>query len=113
MNVKDMSTEDIEGRIGAVTAELAEIKAQIAGAKAHAAETGEYSDADWFNRANLALRFKGREHQSLLLECGRRKKEERRAYNASVEREFINAARTKLDATTFRMLMDEALAHAG
>lgn len=113
MNVKDMSTEDIEVRLGAVTAEIAEIKAQIGEAKGYAAETGEYSDADWFRRANLALRFKGREHQALQLEFGRRRKEERRAYNSSMERAFIDAARAKLDATTFRLLMNEALARVG
>lgn len=113
MNVKDMSTEDIEYRLGEVTAEMAEIKAQIGKAKGYAAETGEYSDSDWFHRANLALRLKGREHQALQLEFGKRRKEERRDYNASLEHAFIDAARTKLDATTFRLIMDEALANTG
>lgn len=113
MNVKNMSTEDIERRLGDVTAEIAEIKAQLGEAKSIAAETGEYSDADWFNRANLALRLKGREHQALQMEHGRRRKAERRAYNASIERAFIDAARLRLDATTFRMLWDEALSNAG
>lgn len=113
MNVKDMSTEDIELRLGDVTAEIAEIKAQIGKAKGIAAETGEYSDTEWFHRAQFALRLKGREHQALQLEFGRRRKEERRARNDSVERAFISVAKAKLDATTFRLLLDEALAHAG
>ena len=113
MNVKDMSTEDIERRLGDVTAEIAKIKAQIGEAKGIAAETGEYSETEWFHRANLALRLKGREHQALQLEFGRRRKEDRRAFNATVEREFINVARTRLDYATFRAIMDEAVAHAG
>lgn len=113
MNVKDMSTKDIERRLGDVTAEIAEIKAQIGEAKGFAAETGKYSDNEWFHRANLALRLKGREHQALQLEFGRRRKEERRAHNASIERAFIDVARAKLDATTFRLLWDEALSNAG
>jgi len=113
MNVKDMSTEDVERRLGDVTAEIAEIKAQIGEAKGIAAETGEYSDTEWFHRANLALRLKGREHQALQIEFGRRRKEERRAHNSRIERAFIDAARARLDATTFRLLWDEALAHVG
>lgn len=111
MNVKNMSTEDIERRLGAVTVEIAEIKAQIGEAKSIAAKTGEYSDPEWFHRANLALRFKGREHQALQLEFGKRRKEERRANNARIERVFIDVARAKLDSTTFRLLWDEALSH--
>jgi len=109
---KDMSTEDIERRLGEVTAEMAEIRAQIFGAKGHAAETGEYSDSNSFNRANTALRFKGREHQALQLEFGRRRKEIRRAHNATTERSFVDVARERLDHVTFRALMDEAVARA-
>ena len=110
INVKDMSTDDIERRLGEVTAEIAEIKAQIGEAKGYAAETGEYSDADWFLRANLALRHKGREHQALQLEFGRRRKEERRVHNATIERAFIDVARVRLDYKTFQAIMDEAVA---
>ncbi len=113
MNVKNMSTEDIERRLSKVTEEIAEIKAQIGEAKGYAAETGEYSDTEWFHRANLALRLKGREHQALQFEFGRRRKEERRAHNATIERAFIDAARARLDYATFRAIMDEAVAHAG
>ena len=110
MNAKDMSTDDIKRRIGDVTIEIAKIKAQIENARLIAAETGERVDPKWLYRAKLALSFKGREHQDLNIEFGRRRSEERRAYNARVERAFVDAARWKLDATTFRLLFDEALA---
>ena len=112
MNVSEMSIEAIEQRLSNVADEMAEIRAQIGDAKGYAAETGEYSDGDWFQKANLALRKKGQEHQRLQLEFGKRRKEERRNHNASVERAFIAAARTRLDQATFKMLWDEALTNA-
>lgn len=96
MNVKDMSTEDIERRLGDVTAEIAKIKAQIGEAKGIAAETGEYSETEWFHRANLALRFKGREHQALdalCLPCSRWNKQQTLIVNAA-----IGSLRNALDA---------------
>ena len=110
MNAKDMSTENIGHRLGEVTAEIAKIKAQIGKAKGHAAESGEYADTDWYNRANLALRLKGRERQVLQLEFGMRRKEERKAHNSTIERAFIAAARLRLNPLTFQAIMDEAVA---
>lgn len=112
-NAKTRSIEDIERRISVTLAEIAEIKAQIGEAKSIAAKTGEYSDPQWFRRANYALRLKGIEHQSLLLEYGKKRKEEKAARNVTLEREFINVAKTRLDPTSFRLLMDEALARIG
>ena len=112
MTPQEMSIEAIERRLGEVTEEIALIKAQIAEAKGIAAETGDYSDSDWFHRANLALRFKGREHQALQLEFGKRRKEERRQRNDTFERAFIDAARDLLDADTYKMVMAAAVARS-
>lgn len=111
MRVKNMSTEDIELRLLTITAEIAEVKAQIGRAKSAVMETGKYADSEWFHRASKALRLKGRLHQELQLEFGKRRKEQRAAYNARVEQAFISVAKKNLDAQTFRLLWEEALAH--
>ncbi len=113
MNVKDMSTDDIETRIGEIIGDMANIRAQIGEAKGRAAVNGEYSDSGWFHRANLALRLKGRDHQSLQVELGKRRREEKKAHSDTVEQAFIDVARSRLDYTTFRALMDEATALVG
>jgi ribosomal protein L20 len=108
-NIKDMSNEYIEHRLITVTSEIADIKTQIANAKSTAAATGEYSDRVWFNKAHTALRLKGREHQELQLEFGRRRKEERRTYSVTLGRIFIGVARAQLDYETFMSIMDKAV----
>jgi len=110
MDIKNISTEDIEKRLSGITAEMAQIKAQIGNAKGYAAATGEYANSQWYNKANLALRIKGREHQALQLEYGKRRRAERRAYNANVEQNFIQVARLHLDTAKFQEIMDEAVA---
>lgn len=112
MDVTEMSTDALEKRLGEVMRELAEVKTQIDFAKSEAAENGNYSDPDWFNRARHAVRMKGREHQLIQAELGKRKKDERRAFNAKAERCFIDAARRRLEPELFADLWAEATAHA-
>lgn len=112
MNVTEISTEELERRLHGVTQELAEIKTQLDFAKSDAAETGNYSDPDWFNRARHAARMKGREHQLIQTELGKRKKAERRAFNTNMERYFIDAARRELEPHLFSRLWAEATANA-
>jgi hypothetical protein len=54
MNVKDMSTDEIQARIGEVTAEIDSIKLQLLNAKCRVHYDGTYADPDWF----LALRLR-------------------------------------------------------
>lgn len=112
MNVTEMSTEELDERLRAVTRELAEIKTQLDFAKSDAVENGNYSNPDWFNRARHAVRMKGREHQLIQTELGRRKKGERRAFNTNMERYFIDAARRELEPHMFSRLWAEATANA-
>lgn len=88
---------------------LAHLKSQIEGAKANAAATGDYSDRDWYNRANLAYRMVAKEHQTCLREIGERNRARRRANGDSVDRRFISIARHRLDPDLFKSIMDEAM----
>src|SRR5689334_17319906 len=75
---------------------LARLKMQIEGAKAEATATGNYSDRDWFNRANFAYRMMAKEHQQCLREIGDRNKAQRKANGDSQDRAFISIARRRL-----------------
>lgn len=109
MIIENMSDAEIENRLAEVTEEIAQIKTQIGAAKAEAAATGNYADRDWFLRANHALRMKGREHQLLQTEHGKRRKAVRRDFNARVERAFIDVARRRLDPELFSEMWSEAM----
>lgn len=112
MNIKEMSAELIEIKLDEITEEIARIKAQIGIAKALAKETGQYADPVWYQRAMLAIRLKGKDHQALQIEFGKRRKEVSRAHNAAVERQFVEVARTVLAEHTFKRIMAEALQNA-
>lgn len=54
--------------------EIGHIAEQLTEAKAKAASTGDYSDADWYRRATSAKRIKGRLSQRIQNELARRKR---------------------------------------
>jgi hypothetical protein len=106
--MKIIPTQDLVRRADDLLENIAGIKAQLEAAKGKAVANGEYSDPDWFSRAQFALRMKGREHQMILTEIAARRKEEKRKANDTVERRFIDVARRRLDPELFGELMREA-----
>jgi hypothetical protein len=108
MNIQDMSIDAIQNRLSEVLAEMAGIKFQIESAKTKQIDDGIDIDKDWLNRANMALRLKGREQQVLQIEFGKKRKEERRAINLSMERMFIEICRARLDESLFSEIWEEA-----
>ena len=108
MDYSKTPTDTLEKLCIAVTKDLISINQQIDSAKSAAASSGVYSDPDWFNRLRHAARQKGRTHQSLLVELGKRRKDERRAINNMKERRFVEAARRRLDRELFVDLWAEA-----
>jgi len=89
---------------------LARLKMQLEGAKAHAAATGDFSDRDWYNRANFAYRMLAKEHQQCLREIGERNRARRRATGEEFEQKFLEVARRRLHPDVFRDIFDEAKA---
>lgn len=87
---------------------IASLKSQIDTAKAKAATCGDYSDREWFNRINYALRMTGKEHQQVIREIGERNKLVRREQGSRVEKKFIEVARRRLDGELFSSIMEEA-----
>lgn len=108
MDVEKMTIEALEKRLAEVTEELARVKTQLDFAKSKAAVTRDFSNKDWFNRARHAMRMKGREHQLILAELGKRRKAERSARNDSVERRFMQVAKRRLAPSLFMELVAEA-----
>lgn len=108
-----MSDEGIQALLLERQAEMARVREQIARAKAKVAETGDYSDSDWFHSANRALRHMGIEHQRLQHEMSARKKrkhEEGQAKHVDVGRAFMKAAKAMLPHETYMHLVRMAVA---
>lgn len=80
-----------------VDEERAKIKSQIAKAQALAMETGEYSDRDWYRRANNAMSAFGRQSQRIQGAIAQRRDEKKRQNildnPRTWEREFITATK--------------------
>lgn len=95
-------------QLEALLDKIAHLKMQIDGAKAEAAATGNYSDRDWYNRANHALRMAQKEHQQVQLEIGEQNRAKKREGAAAWEKAFIDAARRRLEPELFMELVAEA-----
>lgn len=102
-----VDNEDLDEQELRLQGEIADIKAQIEGAKARAAQTGDYSDNDWFIRANHALRHRTIEHQKVLKMIGERNRERRKKNGEQSQRRFIELCRKRLPPETFQMLWEE------
>lgn len=92
---------------------LARLKMQIEGARAECAATGDYSDRDWYNRANFAYRMMAKEHQQCLREIGDRNKAQRKSNSDSQTNTFIAVARRRLDPDLFNSILAESRGHDG
>jgi hypothetical protein len=98
----------------AVLQDIASIKAQIERAKSRPRDGKGYSDSEWFQAANTALKYKQVEHQRLLQEIGKQQKiakalrvaKEQQLQN-TFERTFIRTARDLLDRDTYIRLLQE------
>lgn len=121
-----MTRQEIEARLAELDAEreeietaLADIRGQIAKSSAeyHAGTGGR--DAAWYQRAKVALRYKGADHQTVLREIGalrRALKSLNMAEEAKKPKEkpfalfFYRVAESQLDPQVFQKLFDQALA---
>jgi hypothetical protein len=64
-NLEELDREGLLDLQAKVCESLDAIKTQLDEAKANAAQNGNYSDADWFRRAQSAQRWRGRFHQKI------------------------------------------------
>jgi len=114
-NVESMGRDELLTLLQELAQEMDSIRAQIDDAKAEAAANGVYSDRDWFRRANVALRARGRFHQRIQMRLSSLRRAER-AENARqtvehtpLETHFMRAAKEVLPRETYERIMQ--LAH--
>lgn len=102
--IDDLTLDELHAEHDRRLVAILKIKEQIYRARAERADTGEYADRDWFRRATKALRWNQRDAQLLQATMGARNRKRR----ASFEQAFFDAARRRLDPTTFAALIDDA-----
>jgi len=114
--IRSMTLAELETEIDRVARDILEIKSQIDLAKVGQKQNGVFADADWFARANTALRIRGREHQSLMFIAGKKRKDENMAQAtkipagpASIERARAKAERASRFDTRFVTIAERCL----
>jgi hypothetical protein len=84
--LRGLSDEDIVELKLDLQEDLGDIKEQLSAARRLAASTGNYSDSDWFRRAESAQRVKANQYNSCCAEQGRRNREHREKNIAAAAR---------------------------
>lgn len=107
-SMQDQSLDQLEQRMIVVETESATIKAKLDHVRGHQKLTGEFADPDWYRRAKTRARFLGVEHQHLIREIAKRKREASRTRSASIERAFVGAAKRILSDVGFAAIMEAA-----
>jgi|LakMenEpi03Aug12_release.lakeMendotaPanAssembly.Ray.scaffolds.fasta_scaffold1361560_1 hypothetical protein len=90
MDFSQVSDEDLQTVCDDLVEAIAKIKVDLTAAilnkKTHPI------DAEWFSKAQFAVKRKGRQHQAILVEIGRRRKEKKQQNAASREAQKDSSA---------------------
>lgn len=84
------------------------LKATIKRAKSKAQFEGKHSDYNWFNKQNNMLRIKQEQHQLVMQEAGKRKRENREKQQQILERRFMDIAKVRLTEELFYEMLNDA-----
>lgn len=111
--LRKLTDEELATTKADLEEDIGMIKSQIQEARARAASSGDYSDADWYRRANGAQRVKAVQFNACCREQGRRRRETANRNRASLgnnpwESAFCKAARELLKPETFESLSRRA-----
>lgn len=104
----ESTIQELQNKADEVLLAIAVIKAKIASAKAKKIESGEYANPAWFARVNAALKFKQVEHQKLIRETARIKREKNIQNSYEVHRVFVDIAKTRLSNDIFASILNAA-----
>ena len=88
--------------------DLANISAQINYAQVEVYKNGKPSDPEWFASAQSAKRYKGFQHQQIIREIAVRERAQKKARQETIDRAFVNAAKSVLDADKFYEILAKA-----
>lgn len=108
MKFEGMSDQQLKETYFKIQEDMAEIKGQIANAKATAVSSGVYADANWFAKANTALKHKQVTHQIIQREMSDRRKAKQKDNNRDLAVCFMDCAREVMDPEDFFDLLDRA-----
>jgi hypothetical protein len=112
------NSEVIRAELAKLQSDKTDIDIQVKEAARYAASTGEYSDSDWFNRADVASKITGKKIRKLMDELSAALKEERKANAAanaidpnrlSFERTFMRMAREILPRVLYEEIMSSTI----
>ena len=95
----------LQDELGDLDEKRASIRGQIDKAKADRINTGEYADADWFRRANGALRHLGVERNDICREIGEVNRAIRKANGDANRHLFYLAVRDVVDDATWNRIV--------
>ena len=84
------------------------IEYQIESAQLKVRTNGEYSDGQWYIKANYAMRRKRKTMEFIKMIQGERRRERNMAQNATLANIFIDVARENLQDHEFEAILDEA-----
>lgn len=114
-DLPDKSTDELIQLLARATNDIAQIKMQMSRAHERRQVTGEFSDPEWYRKAERALSYKGVYLQriNLALRAARAKEHksrevEQKLRDSTWERAFVKAARAALDPETFAAIVSEA-----
>jgi hypothetical protein len=109
MDISSLSERELDELLNLVAEDIANIKTQVGFAKSEAASTGKYSGSVWFRKASHALRMKGIEHQRLLQERSRRRRERGAVKSPrDLSNHFVDLCRERLSPELFASILDAA-----
>lgn len=104
--LEPLNRDQLQDLRGKIEDRLDRVKGQISKAKADLHITGEYSDPDWFQRAETAKRIMGRQLQKIQPRQGELKRQ--RSSSASFEKTFFEVCQTNLPPEVFLDLKAKA-----
>jgi len=104
IDVNALTKEQVLELLPQVTVEMDSIRQQIDAARVKARTTGEYADPDWYQRAQCALRARGRFHQRLQFRLSALKQTQSKGLDGY----FVDAARELLPREQFERLLQAA-----
>lgn len=108
LNLEGLTEEELVRLKLETDASIAHIQSQIDSARIDAQE-GEYSDRNWWKKANSARKIKGVQSQQLQHALGQLRAEKRKKNSSNFESKFIEVARRKLPPELFSELTDITL----
>ena len=111
--VMPATLEECEAVMERLSADCTAIRIQVDAARANQKTTGRYADANWFHRANTALRWMNRDRQRLQEHMAKLRRSERQSLVQQRDALLIAFLREHVTPEVFQACVDKTRALAG